>query len=455
MIKAKLNDFFNPKALAVIGASSEPGKIGYEILKNIITGGFKGEIYPINPKGGEILGIKVFKSILDVPITPELAIICTPAKVVPKVIEECGIKGVRGVVIITAGFSEIGNYELERKIVSIANNYGLRIIGPNSAGIINEEANLHACLEYRVSRGPISLISQSGAMGGVLFAYARAFNIGFNKFISCGNSCDVDEVEALEFLGKDPKTKVIALYIESVKRGRDLIKIARGIVKEKPIIALKAGKSTAGIRAAQSHTGKITTTHAIYSAAFKQAGIIQVNTIEELFFASKALVMLPIPKGNNIAIVTNSGGPAVLTTDQCEEIELNVPEPSQKLISKLRVFLPNYCSVRNPIDLTAIANYDLYYKTLKAILNSHEFDCIIVIFVPPSFGNSTEIAKAIVDAYSQNPNKPLITCFLYGDVVEDGIKILERNKILNISSTEITAKVMKVLVEYGKIKFGG
>jgi len=449
----ELEGFLKPSSVAVIGASSEPGKIGYEVLRNMIVAGFKGRIYPVNPKGGEILGLKVYTSVLEVPSTPELAVICTPARVVPQVLSECAERGVRGAVIISAGFSEIGNYELEKQVVEVARRGGIRVIGPNSAGVINSSVNLHACLEYRVSRGPISLISQSGAVGGVLFAYARAFNVGFSKFISCGNSCDVDEVEVLEYLGLDDETKVIAMYVEVVRRGRDLIRVAKKISPKKPIVALKAGRSSAGARAAQSHTGKISTSQAIYDAAFKQAGIIQVSTIDELFFSCKALSQLPILRGRRIAIVTNSGGPAVLATDECEELGLSVPEPSGELMSKLRSILPSYCSIRNPIDLTAVANYEWYRRVLDVILMSDEYDGVLVIFVPPSFKSSIEVAKAVCDAYSANPAKPLIACFLYGDVVEDGIKVLDRNGIFHVQSTRIAAKILKALLEYGRIKF--
>jgi len=387
-----------PRAVAVIGASSRPGKIGYEVLKNIIEGGFEGDIYPVNPRVGEILGLKVYSSVLDLPTTPELAVITTPAEVTLKVVEECGIKGVNGVVVISAGFSEVGNYELERKLVSVAKSYGVRLIGPNSAGVVNTNSKLYACLEFRVSPGPISLISQSGAIGGVLFAYARHSKIGFSKFVSCGNSADVNEAEVLAYLADDENTKVVALYLESVKSGRLLLKVAREASLKKPVVALKGGRSAAGLRAASSHTGSLASSFAIYAGAFKQAGIIQVSTLEDLFGSAKSLSTQPPAKGDRIAILTNSGGPGVLATDACESLGLRVPEPSPRLKSMLRSFLPPICSIRNPIDLTANAGYDWYFKSLEVLLGSDEFDGVIVICVPPSFMDSKVAAKAIVDA---------------------------------------------------------
>jgi len=450
----KIREMLEPSAVAVIGASSRPGKIGYEVLKNIIEGGFEGDVYPVNPKGGEILGLKVYQSVLKLPKTPELAVVTTPAQAALKVVEECGVKGVKGAVIISAGFSEVGNYDLERRLISIAKSYGVRIIGPNSAGVVNTSLNLYACLEFRVKSGPISLISQSGAIGGVLFAYARASRIGFSKFISCGNSADVDESEVLAYLAGDEGTKVIALYMESVKRGRHLIEVAREASLIKPVIALKGGRSNAGIRAASSHTGSLASSYAVYAGAFRQAGIIQVEFLEDLFNSAKALSTQPPARGDRVAILTNSGGPGVLTTDACESLGLKVPEPSSELKSKLMSILPPICSVRNPIDLTANASYDWYFESLKILLSSREFDGVIVICVPPSFMDSTLAARAVIDARRFYPDKPIIASFLYGDVVEEGVKLLEGNQVPNVSSPRGAAEAMKVLVDYGRIKFG-
>lgn len=453
-----LRVMMEPKAIAVIGASTSPGKIGFEILKNIVEGGFEGDIYPVNPKGGKALGLKFYPSILDVPRTPELALIVTPARVVPQVVEECGVRGVNGVIVISAGFSEVGNYELEKKLVRVAKKYDVRIIGPNSAGIVNTECNLYACLEYRVNPGSISLISQSGAIGGILFSYARASGIGFSKFISCGNSCDVDEVEVLEYLGCDEFTRVIALYVESLSRGRDFLDVARRVSSVKPILVLKGGLSSAGLRAVASHTGSIATSHEIYRGAFKQARVLQVDSLEELFDAAKTMVLQPTPSNGRIAIITNSGGPGVLAADACERNDLIIPEPSRKLKERLSKILPPICSLRNPIDLTAAADYELYFKTLKMILSSGEFDGVIVIFVPPSFVDSNEIARAVVDVNrlinddGSIKNVPIIACWMYGDVVESAVRYLESHGIPNISSPNRAARAMRLMLDYHRFK---
>lgn len=449
-----LKRILEPNAIAVIGASTSPGKIGFEVLRNIVEGGFEGDIYPVNPKGGEALGLKFYTSIFDVPSTPELAVIVTPARVVPRVVEECGVKGVRGAVVISAGFSEIGNFELEEELVEVARRYGVRIIGPNSAGVVNTDYNLFACLEYRVNPGPISLISQSGAIGGVLFSYARSSKIGFNKFVSCGNSCDVDEVEVLEYLASDDRTRAIILYLESLRRGRLFLSVARRVARIKPVLVLKGGLSSAGLRAVASHTGSMATSHDIYSGAFKQARVIQVDSLEELFDAAKVMVLQSLPRGGRIAIVTNSGGPGVLVTDACERSGLVVPEPSSDLKLRLSRVLPPICSVRNPIDLTASASYDLYFNVLKEVLLSGEFDGVIVIFVPPSFADSLEIARAVVDVKGLSSDIPIIACWLYGDVVESAVSFLESNGIPNISSPNRVARVMRFLLDYYVIRSG-
>lgn len=453
-VQHRLKDIMEPKAIAVIGASTSPGKIGFEVLRNIVEGKFQGDIYPVNPKGGEVLGLKFYSSVLEVPSTPELAVIITPARVVPKIIEECGVRGVKGAVVISAGFSEVGNFKLEEELVRTARKYNVRIIGPNSAGVVNTERNLYACLEYRVNPGSISLISQSGAIGGVLFSYARASKVGFNKFISCGNSCDVDEVEALEYLASDEGTSVITLYLESLKRGRLFLKVAKRVSSIKPVLVLKGGLSSAGLRAVASHTGSIATSHDIYRGAFKQAKVLQVSSLEELFDAAKALALQPLLSNKRIAIITNSGGPGVLVTDACERNGLMVPEPSEDLKKRLSEILPPICSIKNPIDLTAAANYELYFKVLKVILFSGEFDGVIVIFVPPSFVDSLKIAKAVVDVKRLSNKIPIIACWLYGDMVESAVSFLESNGIPNISSPTRIARVMRLLLDYHVIMSG-
>lgn len=424
-----LDFFFYPKSVAVVGASTIPGKVGYELVKNIVEAGFGGDIFPVNPKGGSILGLKVYPSVKSIQSIPDLAVIVTPAETVPRIVGECGSIGVRGVVVISGGFSEVGNRWLEEELVAYARKYGVRVIGPNSAGIINTSINFHACMEFRVPRGPVSLISQSGAVGGILFALAREGCIGFSKFVSCGNSCDVSEVEVLEYLLMDDDTGSIALYLEAIHDGRRFIDVCRKFRGVKPMVAFKAGKSSAGGRAATSHTGALASPYHIYSSLFKQFGILEAPSLSGLFSSSKFLGLGFRAKGPRIVIVTNSGGPGVIATDLCESFGLMVPEPSEELKSKLRSFLPQICSLRNPIDLTATGGYDWYYGVLKEASSSGEYDLALVICVPPNFTNPMEVAKAICDFQNSNTNMPIIPCFMYGDMIRECVKYLENKGI--------------------------
>ena len=442
--------FFNPKSVAVVGASNVRGKIGFNLVEGLLESGFRGSIFPVNPKGGEVLGLRMYDSVLSLPSTPDLAVIATPARVVSSVIRECGLKGIRGAVVISAGFSEAGNKSLEEDLLRTARKYGVRIIGPNSAGIINTEVHFHACLEFHVPPGPVSLISQSGAVGGVLFALAREAHIGFNKFVSCGNACDVNEIDVLEYLLSDESTKSIAFYMETLHGGKRFLEVV-GRNVGKPVVVLKGGKGSAGARAAASHTGALASPYSIYSAVFRQTHVFEVSTISSLFFASKASALLPPVSGGRVAIVTNSGGPGVVATDLCEFFGMVVPEPSAELKERLRRFLPSICSLRNPLDLTAMAEYDWYYNTLRELILSGEFDLVLVICVPPSFIDPRAVAKAVVDLSSLGSGVPLLSCFLYGDVVRESVKYLEEHNIPCASSVRDAVLGLKALTYFGSV----
>lgn len=445
-----LSFFFYPNSVAIIGASTTPGKVGYELVKNLVEGGFKGEILPVNPRGGEIFGLNIYTSISSLPLTPDIALIVTPAETVPKIVEECGSIGVKGVIVISAGFSEVGNRVLEDELVRSAKKYGVRIIGPNSAGIINTFNNFHACMEFRVPRGPVSLISQSGAVGGILFAYAREGCIGFSKFVSCGNSCDVTEVDVLEYLLKDDDTGSIALYIETVHDGFRFVDVCRRFKGVKPIIAFKAGRYHAGSRAASSHTGAIASPYYIYSSLFRQFNIFEAPSLSILFSSAKFSGLNIKVSGSRTVIVTNSGGPGVVATDLCESLGLHLPEPSNSLKNKLSSFLSPICSLRNPIDVTAVGGYEWYYRVLKEIALSGEYDLALVICVPPSFVDPMEVAKAIYDFHKLGFNMPIFPCFMYGDMIRECIKYLESRGIPCALSIEDA-----VYAAYSTIYFGG
>ncbi|ASJ11375.1 acetate--CoA ligase family protein [Thermococcus thioreducens] len=429
--------FFYPSSVAVFG-SFKKGAIAYEILRNIVEGGFGGKIIPVNPKGGtvEVAG-RTFeiRGRLDEPV--DSAIIAIPAKFVPTLIDEIGPL-IKGAVVISAGFSEVGNEELERELVEKARRHGVRIIGPNCAGIFGVHGRFFGSFEVRVRPGGLALISQSGAFGGAALAMGNDEGIGFSAFVSYGNASDLNESDFLEYFADDENTRAIALYIEGVKDGRRFLKALRYASARKPVIILKAGKSASGAKAAASHTGSLAGSYEIYRAAFKQAGAIEVEEMEELFDAAKAFEM-HTRAGKRVAVITNSGGPGVLATDKLERLGLEIAELGDETVDELRSFLPSQCSVRNPIDLIADADYERYRKTIEVVCRDQNVDSLLVICVPPIFLPSEEIAKAVIEA---DCDKPIVVNFMAGELVSGGVKLLENHGIKNFPTPERAARAL-------------
>jgi acetyl coenzyme A synthetase (ADP forming)-like protein len=444
---AALKRMLEPRSVAVVGASSKKGKIGYEILRNIVEGQFLGSVYPINPHENLILGLKVCSSIREVADVVDTCIVTVPPAKVPQVLEECGDKNVKGVVVISAGFSEIGNSDLEKHVLESASKHGVRVIGPNCAGIINTEKMLYATIESRIAPGSIAFITQSGALGGAALAWARQEHIGFSKFVSYGNRCDVDEADLLDYLMKDQQTKVIAMYIEGLRDGKRFLETAKQASLRKPILTIKSGCSGEGKRATLSHTGAMAGSDKVYDGAFHQAGIIRAEDIEDLFDMAKALSAQPHSRGDRILIVTNSGGPGVMMVDALVKLGLKVPEPSIEFKNKLE-FLPEICSRNNPIDLTAQADPEHYEKVLR-IAESDSFDAIVAQFIPPAYVKSEPISEVVLRA-SRTLSKPIVACWMSGDLVSEGVKILERRGVPNFPTPERAAKAIWALVQRGK-----
>lgn len=440
-----LEHFFNPHSVAVIGASTKPKNLGNVLLKNMIDGGFLGDIFPINPRAESILGLKAYPSILEVKADVDLAIILVPAPIVIDIIRQCGEKGVKAIVIISAGFSEIGKIELEKKLVEEADRWGIRIIGPNCAGTINTYNKLFATIESRIERGNIAFVTQSGALGGAVLAWAANERIGFSKFISYGNACDVDESDLLLYLSTDNETMVITLYLEGVKDGRKFFRIAKGVSQKKPIIAIKGGLSKAGAGAVRSHTGAIAGNSQIYISVFKQAKIIRASGIEDMFDMAKALIYQRQTSGHNVVVLTNSGGPAVMVVDELEALGLSVPGPSSEIRERLS-FLPQFYSVNNPIDLTAQGGPEMYEKVFRSLFSEEYYDAGIVICVPPISLDAAEVAKAVVDVL-KDVDKPIVACWMAGHLVERAVQILEKNKIPNYPTPKRAAKALSVLMK--------
>ncbi len=409
-----MKSLFEPSSVAVIGASREPGKLGYEILKNIIDAGFKGKLYPINPKADEILGLKCHPSIKDIPGEVELAVIIVPARFVPSVISDCGAKGVKAAVVISGGFSETGEAgaQLERQLVEAARKAGIRVIGPNCQGLNSTAVGLCASWPLVRTKGPISVISQSGTVLAALACWAEEDGIGISKIVALGNKCDVDEIELLEYLADDPETKVIALYIEGTRDGRKFVEVAREATRRKPVLVLKGGRTAKGAEAVKSHTRSLAGMDAVFDAAFRQAGVIRAASVEDLYDACKALPTLPRPAGKNVAIVTSSGGAGILATDACEELGLNVVELPGEVNDALQEKLPPECILRNPLDLTGSATSEMYDAVASALVSSEKVDSVLMIVGDPMPGIAEVILKNL------QRGKPIVPVMLGGGKAE-------------------------------------
>ncbi|MHB9073753.1 MAG: acetate--CoA ligase family protein [Desulfobaccales bacterium] len=398
-ILASLAPIFKPKSIAVIGASTAPGKLGHDILANLKNGGFPGPLYPINPKAEEILGLKVYKAIADTPTAPELAVVVIPAKIVAPTLEQCAAKGVKAAIVITGGFAEAGpdGERLQDELAQVVRQTGLRVIGPNCQGVNMPHEDLCASWPLITTKGRIAFASQSGTVGAAFLDMAAAEHLGVSGFVSLGNRVDVDEAEVLMYFNRDPHTQVIALYLEGVKRASYFLDALHEA--EKPVVILKAGRTIQGSKAAESHTKSMAGADAIYDALFRKYHVHRADTLEELFDFSKALAYLPKPKGRKLMITTSSGGAAILAIDAAEKNGLVVPEPNPILKERLREMLPAHCAVGNPVDLTgdAISAPDLYKQVMDKTRD--EYDSQVVIFgdpIPGAFEQVTPGASELV-----------------------------------------------------------
>jgi len=452
----KFNSIFYPKSMAVIGASRQPGSVGHALLANIIGSRFQGIVYPVNPKAKGILGVKCYSKVADVPDEIDLAVIIVPSQIVLSVLEECGQKGIKGAIIISAGFKEIGGtgIELEKKVQYIIQKYDISLVGPNCLGVINTDSKSYLNATFGMQfpkEGNIAFVSQSGALCVAVLEYAKEANVGFSKFISMGNKADLNENELLLYLRDDPKTDVILMYLEDLVNGREFMRIARettsNISNPKPIIALKAGSTALGARAASSHTGSLAGSDRVYSAIFEQCGVLRVKTLEELFDYVRAFSSQPLPKGKNVAIVTNSGGPGILATDSCIQYGLNVTPLSQKTVQALKKTLPPTASFNNPVDLIGDAHHDRYEASLREILKDKNVHSSIVILTPTSFTDVEKIATSIVKT-AKVYKKPVFACFLGVYDVSKGIEILEENNIPAYRFPESAARVISEMAKY-------
>jgi acetyl coenzyme A synthetase (ADP forming)-like protein len=443
-----LSKILEPDSIAVIGASSNREKWGYRILDNIISGGYSGEVYPVNPNEDEVLGMGCHPSVLDIPERVDLGIIAVPAGIVPAVLEDCGRKGVRGVVIVSAGFGEVGNSELENRVRDIARDYKMRMIGPNTFGFINTHLHLNASIIPQMpEKGGISFVTQSGTFGLALVDWAASQQMGLHLVVGVGNKADVDDSDILEHLSADRHTKTIMMYIEGIERGRRFIDVASRI--RKPIIALKTGRSRAGSKAALSHTGSLAGADRIYDGAFKQAGVIRARVIEELFDSALALSISP-PADDGIGIISNGGGAAILAADLCEDLGLHLPDPSDDTVRMLKSVLPAIATPANPLDTAGDGSYEMFKDVTGIMLSDPGINALLVIYVHAEMVDPCLPAEAVIDA-SEGCDKPVITSWIGGKGIGTAVKLLEENKMPNYPLAERAVVALNNLVRYKRI----
>ncbi|MGZ4882385.1 MAG: acetate--CoA ligase family protein [Halobacteriota archaeon] len=447
--KDKMNDFFYPRSVAVIGAAREEDKVGHSVLKNLLDANFQGELVPVNPNADEILGLKTLHTAKKV----DLAVIVVPAKIVPAVLEESTRVGVKAAIIISAGFRESGaqGAKLEAQIREIAKKYGIRIVGPNCLGIMSTGANLNASFasEYP-DKGGISLISQSGAICTSFLDWAANESLGFDKLVSVGNKVDVAEAELLDYIARDPSTRVVALYVEGIDNGREFMQVSKEVSRLKPVIALKAGRTDMGAKAASSHTGALAGSDAAYDAAFKQSGILRVNSVDEFFDAAKAFSRCPIPKIPGVAIITNAGGPGVLASDASAECGVPLANFTKETIEALRNALPQESNIYNPIDILGDAKPRRYVATLEIILADQNVGGVILLLTPQAMTEPEETAN-LINSMSSHTSKPIITSFIGGKELNNAREKLTRGSAANFDSPETAVRAARNLIKFREI----
>lgn len=438
LLPAKLENLqriFYPQSIAIIGANKVKGTVPCDILLNILQAEYKGVVFPVNPREKHLASIKTYKYAIDIEDPVDLAVLVFPSSVMHMALEQCGKKGIKGAIIISAGFKEVGGQGIEREeqIKDIARKYGISFIGPNCLGVINTDPNvmLNASFARKMpEEGKIAFISQSGALCTAVLDYAQAKHIGFSKFVSIGNKADISEIDLLYYLKDDPKTKVILLYLEEITDGIGLMKAAKTVIEEtgKPVLAIKSGRTQAGASAAASHTGSLAGSDEICDAAFKQAGIIRCDDIEEMFNKAIAFTYQPLPKDKRIAIITNAGGPGVLTTDAAIHHGLELAKFSERTTEILKKSLPRTANIKNPVDVIGDARADRYNVAISSILKDENVDGAFIILTPQSMTEIDSIANEISHLASQF-DKPIYTSFMGEADVASGIDILQRNKI--------------------------
>ena len=442
---------FEPKSIAVVGASTEAGSVGNDIVKNLVKQGFRGEVFPVNPKTTELYGIRCYPNLAEIEGDVECVVVAVPAKIVPQILREAVEKKVKAAIVISVGFGEVGNVDLEKEIADIARLGNMTLLGPNCLGVVNPHLSMNASFARTLpKRGNVAFLSQSGALGTAALDMAAGIGIGFSKFVSLGNKASLDEATLLEYFACDRKTKVIAVYAEDLRHPEIIRQTARKLAKAKrpkPIIVLKSGRTSAGASALSSHTGSLAGNDASYEALFEEAGIVRAETAEELFLLARAFSLAPLPSGNNVAILTNAGGPGVLSADAAIGTGLSLASFSDETTAELRAFLPSASSVKNPVDILGDAKSDRYLRALELILADPFVHMALVVLTPQSMTDIEEVASRISGS-AERSKKPVVAVFMGGKLVAGGVKILLRKKIPVIGFPEGGIRMLSALAAF-------
>ncbi|NLT37396.1 MAG: CoA-binding protein [Methanomassiliicoccus sp.] len=445
---------FEPESIAVVGASNDERKIGHIVFSNLVRSNFKGTVYPINPKASDILGCKAYPSLTAIPGKVELVVICVPNTLVPSVMEESGIKGAEAVIVITAGFKELGKEGglLERKVGEIAKKYGMRVLGPNCMGIMNTHHLMNITFtNIHPMAGSIAIASQSGAVCSSMLDWSTKSKVGFSKFISVGNKLDIDEADLLKSLKDDPDTNVIGMYIEGANRGKELMNEAFRTSQVKPIIVLKSGRTSSGSKAASSHTGALSGSDKIYDAAFHQANIIRVNTIDELFDLLQVFANMPMPKGDGLAIVTNAGGHGVMAADACSDYGLRLASFEKSTIEKLKGYLPEAANLYNPVDVLGDATADRYEFAIRTVMEDPNVNCVAVLLAPLDTVDIKAVAEHVA-SFAGKVSMPVVGAFVGGTKTNVGIELMHEANVPCYDSPDKAIRALGAMVHYKRMR---
>jgi acetate---CoA ligase (ADP-forming) len=448
-----LDALLRPRSIAVVGASRTPNTIGYQILRNLLQHGYSGAVYPVNPTAHAVHSIRAYPTVSAIPETVDLAVIVVPKQHVVKVAEECGTAGVRALVVISAGFREVGGEgtERERRLMEVVRRHGMRLVGPNCMGVLNTAAGVSMNATFAPNMpppGPVSFMSQSGAMGVTILDYAVEYGIGVSQFVSVGNKPDVSGNDLIQYWADDERTGVILMYLENFGNPRHFTKLARVITKKKPVITVKSGRSGAGARAASSHTGALAGADSATDALLAQCGVIRVDTVEELFDLAMAFSHQPIPRGNRVAIVTNAGGPGILIADACEAHGLRIVDLAPETKAHLAEHFPEEASLANPIDMIASATPQSYRVAVEAVLKDPNIDGVIATFVPPLGIRQEDVAEAIVSVAAQQTEKPVLAVLMGRDGLPQGLAELNAAGIPGYRFPESAARALAAMYRH-------